>query len=62
MGGAGEIKGSLEEVGEGDPTVVVAATLDGLSIVDPLHCTSKYLLSKLMCPLSLHKLPELTRQ
>lgn len=26
----GEIKGSLEEVGEGDQTVVVAATLDGL--------------------------------
>lgn len=30
LGGTGEIKGSLEEVGEGDPTVVVAATLDGL--------------------------------
>lgn len=30
MGGTGEIKVSLEEVGEGDPTVVVAATLDGL--------------------------------
>ena len=26
----GEIKGSLEEVGEGDQTVAVAATLDGL--------------------------------
>lgn len=25
----GEIKGSLEEVGEGDQTVVVVATLDG---------------------------------
>lgn len=30
FGGTGEIKGSLEEVGEGDPIVVVAATLDGL--------------------------------
>lgn len=36
----GEIKGSLEELGEGDQTVVVVATLDGAvdsRPVAPLH-------------------------
>lgn len=42
----GEIKGSLEEVGEGDQTAVVVATLDGQSIANVLHCYFKPLLSE----------------
>lgn len=44
----GEIKGSLEEVGEGDQTVVVVATLDRPvnSWPTELHCSSKVSLAE----------------
>lgn len=53
----GEIKGSLEEVGEGDQTVVVAATLDRLVNSRPTALHLQVPAIRLFSPLL--RLPEL---